>query len=897
MKKSFPLLVFLMAVQMLLAQNVFNGTVVDKSTGESLIGVSVYSPKSQQGTVTDIDGNFALELASSDKEIVLTYVGYADVTLKLSANRANLGKIEMVGEAVGLEDVVVTSSIAKERETPVAMSVITPLMIEEQLGTKEFPEILNSTPGVYATKQGGGFGDSKVNLRGFKSENIAVMVNGVPMNDMEWGGVYWSNWAGLSDVTRTMQVQRGLGASKVASPSVGGSINVVTKTLDAKRGGSVSYGIGNDGYNKVMANLSTGMMDNGWALSFLMGRTWGDGYIQGTDFEGYNYFLNVTKLINENHQLALTAFGAPQWHNQRGNYRGLTIAGWQEVANYMGDKSPYRFNPEYGHGLNGEEKSSTRNEYHKPQISLNHLWQIDEKSNLSTAAYVSLGFGGGYSGQGYTSEHRNNWSGSYMGALNMAFRADDGTYDYGKVYELNEASTNGSLMAMSKSINAHQWYGLISTYSNRFLDCLDFYAGLDVRYYIGQHTNELVDLYGGDYYIDSSSRGGVSSINNAAALDPTYVNKKLQVGDVVYRDYDGHVMQEGVFGQLEYNKGSWNAFVSGSASYTSYWRYDRFYYDAEHARSNTESFLGFTAKAGLNYNINKYHNVFLNGGVISRAPYFSGGAFLSSTVSNLTNPDAVNEKIYSVELGYGFKSKYFSGNLNAYYTMWNDKTMSRSIDLENGSNDRAVINMEGVNARHMGVEMDFRSRPVKWMEITGMFSLGDWIWNNDAKGYFYSSTGQPLADRDGNVASGILADDHASMTLNLKGVKVGGSAQTTAALGLNFYPFKGFRIGAQARYIGRNYADWSLSSNDIIFNGSKDYETPWIIPQAVVCDLSASYNFPIGKLRASISGNIDNILNQEYITDATNGGSNDWDTAYVFYGFGRTMSVRMKVNF
>ncbi len=64
----------------------------------------------------------------------------------------------------------------------------------------------------------------------------------------EWGGVYWSNWAGLSDVTRSMQTQRGLGASKVSSPSVGGTINViVTRTTDQKKGGSVSYGIGNDG--------------------------------------------------------------------------------------------------------------------------------------------------------------------------------------------------------------------------------------------------------------------------------------------------------------------------------------------------------------------------------------------------------------------------------------------------------------------------------------------------------------------------------------------------------------------------------------------------------------------------------------------------------------------------
>jgi hypothetical protein len=36
------------------------------------------------------------------------------------------------------------------------------------------------------------------------------MINGVPVNDMENGAVYWSNWAGLSDVT-SANVQRGLG--------------------------------------------------------------------------------------------------------------------------------------------------------------------------------------------------------------------------------------------------------------------------------------------------------------------------------------------------------------------------------------------------------------------------------------------------------------------------------------------------------------------------------------------------------------------------------------------------------------------------------------------------------------------------------------------------------------
>lgn len=102
-----------------------------------------------------------------------------------------------------------------DRKTPVALSVVTAKEIEEKLSTQEFPEVLKSLPSVYATKEGGALGDGRINLRGFETENIAVMVNGVPVNEMEWGGIYWSNWAGLSDVTRFIQVQRGLGAQRL----------------------------------------------------------------------------------------------------------------------------------------------------------------------------------------------------------------------------------------------------------------------------------------------------------------------------------------------------------------------------------------------------------------------------------------------------------------------------------------------------------------------------------------------------------------------------------------------------------------------------------------------------------------------------------------------------------
>lgn len=882
-----------------IAQSTVIGKVVDENDAP-LIGATVIVPGTSTGTGTDAAGNFSLKVDAGTQSVEISFIGYVTETREIKGGgRIDLGTIVLKTDAVTLQDVIVSQSVAVQRKTPVAVSTVTADEITYKLGGQEFPEILKSTPGVYVTKDGGGFGDAKINMRGFQSANVAVMVNGVPVNDMEWGGVYWSNWAGLSDVTRSMQTQRGLGASKISAPSVGGSVNIVTNGIDAKKGGTFSFGVGNDGLYNLSLSLSTGLTKNGWAMSILAAKRWGDGYIQGTNFEGYNWFVNISKRINDRHQLSLTAFGAPQKHGQRNALNdGLTIAEWQKAKNFMGEKDMYRYNASYGFDKNGKQRYSSFNEYHKPQISLNHQWQIDYKSSLSTALYMSIGRGSGYSGQGRTSADRNAWKGTNYGILNTTFRNPDGTFAYDKIQELNAASIDGSRMVMSKSNNNHMWYGLLSTYTNQITPSLELSAGVDVRYYIGEHNNEIIDLYDGKYFIDDNSRRNVKASDNIAAADPTWQYEKLQVGDKVYRDYDGHVHQEGVFAQLEWTRNKLNAFVSGSISNTGYWRYDRFYYDAAHAESDHVNFLGYTIKGGANYNITDKHNVFANLGYISRAPFFSGGAFLQSTTSNVTNPDPLNERVFSAELGYGFRSGIFTANLNAYYTLWMDKSFVRSTQMSNG--DYARINLGGVDARHMGIELDFSLRPTRWMDITGMLSLGNWIWDSNTKGYIYDSQGQPMtAALDGTVASGIMADDHAWLFLKQKGIKVGGSAQTTGAIGMTMRPMKGLRVSADWNAYGNNYADFWLGSG---LNGNQTIEVkdPWRIPWGHQLDLSASYRFKIGNIFATIYGNVNNVYNYNYIMDAQSDALQEgiWQNAYaVMYSFGRTYTVRVKINF
>lgn len=875
------------------AQSTLRGKVVDAETGEPLIGATV--SVGGINAATDIDGVFVVKGVKPDAPVSIQYIGFKTKTVKASPrSRGELGTVRLETDGRTLSDVIVTSQIAVARKTPVAVSSVPMSFIEEKIGTQEFPEILKSTPGVHANKEGGGYGDSEIYMRGFDNTNIAVMVNGVPMNDMENQKVYWSNWAGLTDVTRTMQTQRGLGASKVSAPSVGGTINIITKGLDAKKGGSIYYGMGNDNMNKVMFTVSTGMSKSGWAMTLLGSKTWGDGYAQGTDFKGYTYFVNISKRINEQHQLSFTAFGAPQEHYQRKG--ALTLADWKMTEQVWGI-TDHKYNSSYGFDKNGQRRTAEYNVYHKPQLSLNHQWQINDKSSLSTVLYMSIGRGYGYSGQGNSTYGYSytDWYGANYGTLQTKFRNADGTFNYGMIQDINEQSEHGSMLVMGKLKNYHNWYGLVSTYNTKIGKDFDFYGGVDFRAYKGVHTNEILDLYNGKYYIDSS-RQNAKAVNNVNASNPDWVNEKLGVGDVMYRDYDGHVVQEGAFFQTEYTKSDLSAFIAGSLSNTSYWRYDRLYYDKKHAESKTKSYIGFTVKGGANYNINEHHNVFFNAGYISRAPMFNN-VFLTYTSSNVTNPDAKNEKVLSFEVGYGYRLKWLQVDLNAYWTKWMDKSMAKQLSVGAQQTD-GYINMAGLDARHQGIELEVKASPLYWLDLNGMFSIGDWQWDSNAKGYIYDANGQPL-DKDGNVASAPLAEDHYFAGIALKGIRVGGSAQTTAALGATVKIGKQIRIGADWTLYARNYAYYQVSSSNLTPGKTTTVADPWKAPTASQFDLNASYKFKLAGLNATISGNVNNLFDYQYLGKVWNprSGAANKDNVYGFYAFGRTFSTRLKVNF
>ncbi|WP_339884030.1 TonB-dependent receptor [Polaribacter vadi] len=825
-----------------LGQTKITGTIVDE-TNQSLPGASVLEKGTTNGVSADFDGKFSLTAKSSSGTLVISFIGYKSKEVSFSAANSNLGTIKLDEDNSLDEIVLVSNSFAIDRKTPVAVSTIRAEEIEFKLGTQEFPEILKSTPGVYATKQGGGYGDGRINLRGFNSENVAVMINGVPVNDMESGQVYWSNWAGLGDVTSAMQVQRGLGASKVAVPSIGGTINILTKTSDVEEGGNVTYDLANDGFNKFGFTYSTGLMDNGVAVSVSAATISGDGYVDGTSFTGFNYFVNVTKEFNDEHKLSLTAFGAKQQHGQRQNR--------QKISTFRESVRGRKYNSDWGY-KDGQLTNSEDNFYHKPQISLNHYWNLSDRTFISTAAYVSFGTGGG-----------GGWSGvNKFGFDDPTYRIGNlGTIDFDRIVDENRANgTNGSESILRASRNDHNWYGILSTLKTDLTENLTFLTGLDYRGYTGIHFTEVTDLLGGQYYSDNSN---VNTPNNRA-----------QVGDKILYDNDGLVDWLGAFTQLEYSKNDISAFVSFNLSNTVYQRVDRFLYlDSDPLQTSDKyNFVGFGSKGGLNYNLDSNHSVFGNIGYFEKAPFFN--AVFANRNNVDVNDDAPNEKITSFELGYKFRSEKFTANLNAYRTLWNDRSENLRFQQPDGTN--AFANILGVNAIHQGLELEATFRASDKLKITGMASLGDWRWDSNVENV-------QIIDENNDVVE--------TVDLFIKDLKVGDAAQTTFALGLNYDILPETTFTLDYNYAADLFADYDPSDRGALGPNT------WEVPDFHLFDTALRHEFSFGSFDASIIARVNNIFDTTYISDAQDGTNSDAATAAVYYGFGRTFSVGAKIKF
>ncbi len=905
MKKAFLFIVISFLVFQIYAQKgVVKGTVRDAVTGELLIGVNiVYAPG--QGTITDIDGNYSLELSYEEYNFEVSYIGYEKQTRTVNVNSKVVYENYQL-KIHTLREVEVVADMAKTRETPVAFSNITPIQIQEELASQDIPMILNSTPGVYATQQGGGDGDARINIRGFNQRNIAVMIDGIPVNDMENGWVYWSNWFGLDMVTRNIQVQRGLGKSKLAIPSVGGTMNIISCGVESKMKISLKQEVGNDAFSRTSVGFSSGRLNNGWGVTFAGSYKRGDGWVDLTWTRGWFYFLRVDKQLGK-HLISLIAMGAPQKHTHRSYKKSIATFDKKYAAKLGVDTTGVnsygiRYNPNWGYlqraGEDREQLPQRLNYYHKPQISLRDFWNVNDKLYISNILYTSIGKGGG------TSTATSDKYGT-PGSSSFPEDPETGQIDFQTYYDKNYYSEDKrSRGILRSSINNHYWFGLLSTFTYEMNEEITFSGGVDLRSYKGEHYMEVYDLLGGNYFLDNTNKNAGDIVR--------YEGDKIRYYD------DGLVRWGGLFGQMEYNRGNLTAFFNVSAAYSGYKRIDYFikkeldvndttlrigyndtivYHDISYTRNSPglkfadtdwKWFPGYTIKGGANYNLSEKSNIYANIGYLSKAPRFNNVFYYE----NVEFTDPKNEIVRAVELGYGYYNPKLTLNVNAYLTDWMNKPADRPTTYVDPVTDEIYrININGMSALHMGIEIEFAHKLGDKILWERLLSIGDWRWKSEDTARVYINE---------QIAKKIY--------FNAKDVHVGDAAQIQYAERIKWEIIKDLYLKGVFTFFGKNYSQFdpfslSPSINPNYLDSEGNPRDSWEMPSFFLIDLHAGYRFKFDNFDIKLRASVLNLLDQQYISDAQNNdsyssGYNDFDakSAGVWFGLGRRFNVSVMIT-
>jgi hypothetical protein len=915
MKILFGLLLLLSTGLVFSQKGSIQGKIIDNSTDLPIAGAKVNIENKYRG-FSNQDGIYELtNVPYGEYTLVVSMSTFDTVRIKVSVKSPQVEKNLKMGGSVEFDEIEVIGNMVKDK-VPIAVTKIPTQKIVEELGSRDLPMLLNGTAGVYATQQGGGDGDARINVRGFDQRNVGVMIDGVPVNDMENGAVYWSNWFGLDAITAQMQVQRGLGATKIAMPSIGGTINIITQGIGNKKGGMIKQEYSTGNMLRTTFSYNTGMTKKGWGLTVSGSYKQSDGWVYGTPSQGFFGYGKLSKKV-DNHLITLSAFAAPQWHAQRSFNQAIQYfdaekarqEGAQIDTNLLFYDMGIRFNQHWGYRtIDGEKTyfSERKNFYSKPQITLKDFWKVNENLSISNLAYMSIGRGGGTSIFNSGALLRDstgliNWDQIVQeNKVNSLF----GTPNFDPIYSNTEIKSSQILLA---GINNHFWIGYLGQFNYNVSENLEISGGIDYRYYEGRHYQRVEDLLGGDYYVDK--------------LDKNSPSPMKRVGDKVAKntfnsDRDGIVKWSGAFGQAEYNDDHWSFFVNVSGIINGYrgvdyfkkkklvlqdtilyigyseqgtqWVADSIVHNGqvytvnspglEYQKTEWKYLPGFTFKAGANRKIDKYSNAYVNLGFLNRTPQFS------NVIDNNTNSffgEIVNEKILAAEAGYNYANKFFGFNLNGYFTNWKNKPFPYGVAVPDPQDPTEFIriNINGMDAIHMGGELDIAYNISKKLSMEFMFSFGDWFWNS-SKTVF------------------IPQYDSLEFSFDAKGVHVGDAAQTALSTSIRYEPFKNFYLKVQGQYFDRYYANFDPFS----LQGANGGRDSWMMPEYYLVNLFTGYKYPLKKSTLIFSGSITNLLNSTFISDATNNANDIYDnfdaqSATVMFGQGFRFNVSLGLQF
>lgn len=679
--------------------------------------------------------------------------------------------------------------------------------------------LLHGSRDVFLSAAAYTFGPMRFRVRGYDGEYTETSINGAPMGNMENGRTSWSNWGGLNNVTRYKNTTLGLTESEHSFGDVGGTTNIEMRPSQFRAQTNITYSLTNRNYrNRAMFTHSTGLMNNGWALTVSGSRRWAqEGYVEGTWYDTWSYYIGLEKKVNDKLSFVINGFGSAY---KRGKQGGSTQEAYDLVDNNY-------YNPYWGYQTLEDGTVVKRNsriaQYHKPTAMFTTYYTPSRNTKLTSTFAYRQGRAGGTALNWYNANDPRpdyyRFLPSYMtnaeSAKLVAENFSDPKYsqlDWDYMYAANKLSweavpegTDGEVREGYRSQYIQeerrydqQYFVATTTLNQQIGDHVFLDGGLVFRQFSGSNFKVVTDLLGGDYWVDVDKYAERDIADpDSAQSDLNNPNNIVGVGDRFGYDYNINVLYGKPWVQANFKFNRAEFLLAGFGSYTEFFRDGKMrngkFPEESYGKSESLDFIDYGGKFGLLIKATGRHYIHGHAAYMTKAPT-PRNTYISPRTRDHIIENPVSEIITSADIGYTMRAPKLKATINAFYTKFENQTKIMSF-YHDGYRNFVNYAMTGIDKEHQGIEFGMEAKLSSTLTLTGATSLGYYRWSS-----------RPTVDVYVDNSSQELSSDK---TVYVQGFLVDGTPQTVATIGLQYRHPKYWFLGTNFNYIDHTYLSFN----------------------------------------------------------------------------------------
>ena len=716
------------------AQHSLSGRVFDMDDQTTLPGAHVVVEGTHSGAFAGQQGYFQIsQIAAGQYSLRVSFLGYTTRTIAIDVPLTEKLEIGLVRNATLTEEVIVSANRATGRIGATFTDLSKEDLLPSNLG-QDLPMLISLTPSVIVSSDAGaGVGYTWMNIRGSDQSRINVTFNGIPLNDAESHGVWWVNMPDLVSSIESLQIQRGAGLSTQGSGAFGATINMQTNTLREKTYAELSSSTGSFNTMKHSVGFGTGLIHNHWTFDGRISRISSDGYIDRARSDLGSFYLSGG------------------YYGSRTMVKGLVFSGnettYQAWNGVPGDslRTNRQFNPsgmffdDQGQLQYYDNETDNYQQDHY-QLHLSHAFIPELNANLSLHYTY---------GRGYYEQYRQNERFSRYNLPNVI---------------IGEETISRSDLIRRRWLDNH-FYGFTYSLNYNSFGSTTATLGGGLHLYDGDHFGEII---------------WARYAQHANIRHRYYDNNGFK------RDFSSFIKLTQTFSPRL------NGFVDLQYRTVSYDFLGLAWVNQElQPLEQQVVYHFFNPKAGVSFDINPSHNIYLYAGLANREPVRRD--FTESSPESRPKP----EHMQNIEVGYRYAANRTMLSVNAYLMNYRDQLV-----LTGEINDVGGYTRTNTDRSHRaGIELETAYIFGPMLQWRGNLTLSR---NKIAR----IEEHYDLYDNNWNwtgTASKVYENTDIAFSPSLIGAGM-----------LQFNPWPELGISLNTKYVGARYIDNTMSSDRML---------------------------------------------------------------------------------